>query len=107
MNLTSCTVSVAAVADSLTTGLDLSFFEKLIPLNDQDFFFLRFFSAEACPSAVDDLSSGLLTDSSAVAVTSKSPLVSEVGTSTSGFSSVFTGSLISSAGGADSSVSYK
>lgn len=106
-NLTSSTVSVftSALACSLTVGLDLSFFEKLILLNDHDFFFLRFFSADACTSAGADSSVGLLIDSSAV--TSKSPLVSGAGTSTSVFSSVFTGSLISSTGSAGSTVSYK
>lgn len=105
MNLTSCTVSVltSVVTCSLTTGLDLSFLEKLMLLNDQDFFFFRFFSADACTSVEADSSAGLLTDSSAV--TSKSPLASEAVTSTSVFSSDFSGSLISSAGSADSPVS--
>jgi hypothetical protein len=107
LNLTSCTVSdfTSVATCSLTTGLGLSFFEKLMLLNDQDFFFFRFFSADACTSVVADSSAGLLIDSSAV--TSKSPLASEAGTSTSVFSSEFAGSLMSLAGSIDSPVSYK
>lgn len=70
-------------------------------LNDQVFFFLRFFSADAGTSTEDDSSLGLLIDSSAVV--SKSPLASETGTgaAASAFSSSgFVGSLTSSTGGA-------
>lgn len=72
-------------------------------LNDQDFFFLRFFSADAGTSAVSSV--GLLTDSSAVV--SKSPLASETTDSAVSFfcSSVFTGSFTSSDEGAVSVVS--
>jgi hypothetical protein len=40
--------------------LGLSFLEKLMLLNDQDFFFLRFFSADAGTSVVSSV--GLLAD---------------------------------------------
>jgi len=103
--LTSGTVSVftSVVECSLIVGLDLSFFEKLILLKDQDFFFLRFFSADAGTSAVSSV--GLLAELSAVV--SKSPLVSETsGNATSVFSSsVFTGSFTSLAGDEASEIS--
>lgn len=68
-------------------------------LNDQDFFFFRFFSADACTSAEADSSVGLLADSSTVVSTS--PLASETGAAISGFSSsVLEVSLTSSTGGA-------
>lgn len=71
-------------------------------LNDQDFFFLRFFSADACTSAGADSSVGLLADSSIVVSTS--PLTSE--TTASVFSSsVFAGSLTSPIEGAISALS--
>jgi len=95
--LTSSTVSVftSTAACSFTTGLDLSFLLKLIFLKDQDFFFLRFFSADACTSPVVVSSVGVLDDSSATASTS--PLASEIGATTSDFSSSgLTGSLTSS-----------
>lgn len=74
-------------------------------LNDHDFFFLRFFSADACTSAVVDSSVGLLADSSAVV--SKSPLASETGAATSTFSSSTVGGSLISSIGAASVDSYK